>query len=161
MTRPDLTDVLARLDRRVADAAEAWLADPRDTGIYTRLVAAVTERRAVLDTVPRALLHAVADGGAAVDGAGSDPAGSDAAAMEGSDDGAQDEADGAARDTTRNAAHHTAGADTDDTAGAPADHDTEDADADDPEDTPAVPLRPVGADLLGDPRAVLERLRRG
>ncbi|WP_448062649.1 hypothetical protein [Cellulomonas hominis] len=31
---------------RVAAAAEAWLADPRDVGVYGRLVAAVTEWRA-------------------------------------------------------------------------------------------------------------------
>ena len=42
---------LVLLDARVADAAEAWLTDPRDSGVYARLVAAVTERRAYLDDV--------------------------------------------------------------------------------------------------------------
>jgi hypothetical protein len=31
----------ARLARQVADAADAWLRDPRDTQVYARLVAAV------------------------------------------------------------------------------------------------------------------------
>lgn len=39
---------IAALDRRVAEAAEAWLADPRDTGVYTRLVQAIEARRAYL-----------------------------------------------------------------------------------------------------------------
>ena len=115
MTQPEPADVLARLDRRVADAAEAWLVDPRDTGIYARLVAAVAERRAVLDAVPRVALHTA-------------PADEDAGTP---DAGTPD-------------------------AGTP---DAEPAEDDDEE--PAVPLRPVGADLLGDPRAVLDRLRRG
>lgn len=116
MTEHDLTDVLARLDRRVADAAEAWLTDPRDTGIYTRLVAAVAERRAVLDAVPRPPLRAV-------------PA---------------DEPPPASPDDRADAA------------------DAENAEDDEQEpDEPPVPLRPVGADLLGDPRAVLDRLRGG
>lgn len=36
------------LSRRVADAADAWLRDPRDAQIYGRLVTAVLERRAYL-----------------------------------------------------------------------------------------------------------------
>lgn len=39
---------LAALDRRVAEAADAWLADSRDTGVYTRLVVAIEARRAYL-----------------------------------------------------------------------------------------------------------------
>ena len=39
---------LAALDRRVAEAADAWLADSRDTGVYTRLVSAIEARRAYL-----------------------------------------------------------------------------------------------------------------
>jgi hypothetical protein len=35
----------ALLDARVAEAAEAWLSDPRDVGVYARLVAAVDDRR--------------------------------------------------------------------------------------------------------------------
>jgi hypothetical protein len=38
----------AWLDRRVAEAADAWLSDPRDAGVYARLVAAIAERRAYL-----------------------------------------------------------------------------------------------------------------
>jgi hypothetical protein len=38
----------AWLDRRVAEAAEAWLTDPRDPGVYARLVAALADRRAYL-----------------------------------------------------------------------------------------------------------------
>lgn len=42
-----LTDpALALLDARVAEAAEAWLTDPRDVGVYERLLAAVAARRA-------------------------------------------------------------------------------------------------------------------
>lgn len=40
---------LAVLDHRVAAAADAWLADPRDTGVYGRLVAAIEDRRAYLN----------------------------------------------------------------------------------------------------------------
>lgn len=40
---------LAALDRRVAAAADAWLADPRDIGVYGRLVAAIEVRRAYLN----------------------------------------------------------------------------------------------------------------
>lgn len=40
---------LAALDRRVAAAADAWLTDPRDTGVYGRLVAAIEARRAYLN----------------------------------------------------------------------------------------------------------------
>jgi hypothetical protein len=36
-------------DGRVAAAAEAWLADPLDIGVYGRLVGAVRDRRAYLD----------------------------------------------------------------------------------------------------------------
>lgn len=39
---------LAWHDRRVAEAAAAWLAEPRDTQAYTRLVAAAEARRAYL-----------------------------------------------------------------------------------------------------------------
>ncbi|GAB3689982.1 hypothetical protein [Angustibacter aerolatus] len=39
---------LVLLDARVAEAAEAWLTDPRDAGVYARLVAAVEARRAHL-----------------------------------------------------------------------------------------------------------------
>ena len=35
--------------RRVADAADAWLRDPQDTQVYTRLVNAVLARRAHLE----------------------------------------------------------------------------------------------------------------
>jgi len=40
---------LAALDRRVAAAADAWLIDPRDVGVYGRLVAAIEARRAYLN----------------------------------------------------------------------------------------------------------------
>jgi hypothetical protein len=40
---------LAAQDARVAAAADAWLTDPLDTGIYGRLVLAVRDRRAYLD----------------------------------------------------------------------------------------------------------------
>jgi len=43
---------LARLDGLVAAAADAWLTDPLDAGVYSRLVRAVRERRAHLDLVP-------------------------------------------------------------------------------------------------------------
>lgn len=39
---------LVPLDRRVAEAADAWLADSRDTGVYVRLVTAIEARRAYL-----------------------------------------------------------------------------------------------------------------
>jgi hypothetical protein len=45
----DDRDVL--LSRRVADAADAWMRDPRDAQIYGRLVDAVLARRAYLQPV--------------------------------------------------------------------------------------------------------------
>ena len=39
---------LAALDRRVAEAATAWLTDPRDAGVYGRLVTAIEARTAYL-----------------------------------------------------------------------------------------------------------------
>ena len=36
---------MARLEHRIAEAADAWLTDPQDTGAYARLVAAVRARR--------------------------------------------------------------------------------------------------------------------
>lgn len=39
---------LALLDRHVAQAADAWLADPRDAGVYGRLVTAIEARRQYL-----------------------------------------------------------------------------------------------------------------
>lgn len=106
----DDLDGAGLLDRRVAEAADAWLTDPRDAGVYARLVAAVIERRAALDVATH-------------------PGETDVVA-----DGSQsdDEPD-------------------------PGEPDAEL----DPASAPVGPLRPVGADLLGDPRAVLERLRRG
>ncbi|GAA4349534.1 hypothetical protein [Angustibacter luteus] len=50
-----MDQVLVLLDARVAEAAEAWLTDPRDVGVYARLVAAVQDRRRHLsppDDVP-------------------------------------------------------------------------------------------------------------
>jgi len=110
--------VLRDLDHRVAEAAEAWLADPRDAAVYARLVAAVVERRAVLDAEGRVAggPEPVAEGqvpdGEVPDG-GDAPSGQD-------------------------------------------DQDDQDEDGE-----PLVPLLPLGADLVGDPRTVLDRLRRG
>ena len=40
---------LAALDRRVAEAADAWAADSLDTGVYSRLITAIVARRAYLN----------------------------------------------------------------------------------------------------------------
>jgi hypothetical protein len=40
---------VAALNERVAEAADAWLVDPRDVGVYGRLVAAIEARRAWLN----------------------------------------------------------------------------------------------------------------
>ena len=40
---------LAVLSERVAAAADAWLTDPQDLGVYGRLVHAIRERRAYLN----------------------------------------------------------------------------------------------------------------
>lgn len=40
---------LAQLNRHVAAAADAWLTDPRDAGVYGRLVAAIEVRRRYLN----------------------------------------------------------------------------------------------------------------
>ncbi|WP_435737837.1 hypothetical protein V5D56_04370 [Cellulosimicrobium sp. PMB13] len=45
-----MTDVEERLARRVAEAADAWLRDPLDAGVYRRLVAATLAWRS--RTVP-------------------------------------------------------------------------------------------------------------
>ena len=45
---PLVDERAADLDRRVAEAADAWLADPRDVGVYGRLVAAIEARRVYL-----------------------------------------------------------------------------------------------------------------
>lgn len=45
---PLVDERAADLDRRVAEAADAWLADPRDVGVYGRLVAAIEARRIYL-----------------------------------------------------------------------------------------------------------------
>ena len=39
---------LAAINERVAAAVDAWLADPRDGNVYSRMVAAVEARRAYL-----------------------------------------------------------------------------------------------------------------
>ncbi|HKG49482.1 MAG TPA: hypothetical protein VKB14_03520 [Actinomycetales bacterium] len=44
-----MDDHLALIDARVAEAAEAWLNDPRDTDVYARLVLAVRARRQYLE----------------------------------------------------------------------------------------------------------------
>ena len=51
---------LAALSERVAAAADAWLVDPQDTGVYARLVRAIRERRVYL--------HPTLDTTAAADG---------------------------------------------------------------------------------------------
>lgn len=38
----------AQLERRVAEAFDAWLSDPRDTGVWARLVSAAMARRRYL-----------------------------------------------------------------------------------------------------------------
>ena len=110
------------LDARVADAAEAWLNDPRDLSAYERLVAAVEHRRRSLDaadSAPGGHQHPV------VGSQGAD-------------------------------APHQSAVSTDATV--PADS----ADAADPEHVDSWPaVRAVGADLVGDPIAVLRRLRGG
>src|SRR4051794_24725333 len=55
---------LVLLDARVAEAAEAWLTDPRDAGVYGRLVTAVQARRRSL--TPPAAVPAGPDGAADV-----------------------------------------------------------------------------------------------
>lgn len=143
-----MSDVLRVLDHRVAEAAEAWLADPRDTAVYARLVAAVAERRATIDARRLRAVDAPAledDADDAGDGGGdAGPGGGDGADV-------ADGADGAAPDDRADA----------EGAGDPGRRPEVDDDPDrDPDEDPVPPLRPVGADLLGDPRAVLDRLRR-
>ena len=97
-----MNDRLTSIDGDVAAAADAWLNDPLDTGIYGRLVAAVGARRAALQTP---------------DPAGVAPGGEVAAEVEPDEVHLTDE-----------------------------DHRS---------------VRPVSDLLSGDPRAALERLRRG
>ncbi|MBI4940730.1 MAG: hypothetical protein HY830_08285 [Actinobacteria bacterium] len=145
----DRDDAAARLDRRVAEAADAWLADPRDTGVYARLVSAVTERRAVLDaTVPDVVVPDVVVPDAEVRAVEVEALGDLGAP--GTGETGEAVGPGQAVGAPAGAGPVTDGETAPDT----------DPDAD-PDDEPAVPLRPVGADLVGDPRAVLDRLRRG
>ncbi|NHC16437.1 hypothetical protein [Motilibacter deserti] len=44
---------LAAINEQVAAAVDAWMADPRDVGVYQRMVAAVEARRAHLHPPPR------------------------------------------------------------------------------------------------------------
>jgi hypothetical protein len=117
-------DVRARLDHRVAEAVEAWLADPRDAAVYARLVTAVAERRTALDVA-----HAE-HGGAAPAGAGPEEVGLAEVGL----------------------------AEVGPAEVGPAEVGPAEVGPDD--DSPGPPMRPVGADRVGDPRAVLERLRR-
>lgn len=55
---------LATLDRHVAQAADAWLTDPRDAGVYARLVRAIEARRRYLHPT---LDEQTSDGTTAVD----------------------------------------------------------------------------------------------
>jgi hypothetical protein len=62
--------LLVLLDARVADAADAWLSDPRDPGVYARLIAAVEDRRVHLrpgTPATEAVPEPTADGGPAPD----------------------------------------------------------------------------------------------
>jgi len=57
-------DQLGMHDGRVAAAADAWLADPEDVGVYGRLVSAVRDRRVYLRTAhhrPSGVIDEVAD----------------------------------------------------------------------------------------------------
>ena len=123
---------LAVLNRRVAEAADAWLTDPSDVGVYGRLVAAVTARRA--------LVHPTLDGAAIEPQSGAQrppdavvAAAAAAAAAAGPDDDAVDVVgvlDGPDQD--------------DELLDELADHS---------------PVQAVGVALAGDPRAVLDQLR--
>lgn len=46
---PGVDERLAALSERVAAAADAWLADPQDAGVYGRLIGAIRDRRAYLN----------------------------------------------------------------------------------------------------------------
>jgi hypothetical protein len=126
----------ALLDARVADAAEAWLNDPADVGAYGRLVAAVEERRSALERGDRAI-----SGQEHPDSREEHP------------DSRQDHAD-------RGSWYLDAPAEVADVADvADVANEAADAEPDDINSWPAV--RAVGADLVGDPAAVLRRLRGG
>jgi hypothetical protein len=132
------------LDARVAEAAEAWLNDPADVGAYERLVAAVEERRGWLRRGDQARSdHDDPDRGQNQAGRGQD----DADVSHDHADLSQDRAD-RADPSPRHLDGPT------DVAKEAADPEHEDA-----ESWPNV--RAVGADLVGDPAAVLRRLRGG
>lgn len=55
---------LVLLDRHVAQAADAWLADPRDAGVYGRLITAIEARRQHLNpTLDEAASNSEPDAG--------------------------------------------------------------------------------------------------
>jgi len=141
---------LALLDARVAEAAEAWLTDPRDTAVYSRLVAAVEGRRRHLDRVGLRLRDAAVapDDDArlrANEGAprttGVD--GEQGVGVDGEDPGTG-EADAPEGQRARVEGSDPVGSDSGDAL------------------QPAWPtVRSVGSDLVGEPAAVLRRLRGG
>ena len=135
------------LDARVAEAAEAWLSDPQDVGVYARLVAAIEERRRHLGRT--------AEGGASSRPADGPSETASLAESRGDQKGGAQSADGRGLD-----AHRSDG--TDGLRAAQLDVDVAD---DGPSERAAEPswpaVRSVGADLVGDPAAVLRRLRGG
>ena len=124
---------LALIDARVAEAAEAWLNDPRDAGVYARLVVAVRARRRYLDG---------AVGPVAAESVDTEPVETEPVETEPVDtEPVETEPADAATDT-----------------GDPDAAGTQQEEALEPV-WPAV--RSVGSDLAGDPAAVLRRLRGG
>jgi hypothetical protein len=150
----------ALLDARVAAAAEAWLTDPRDGAVYARFVAAAYERRRYLLSGGAGSPDAALGRPEPVDDADApDRAAADARDRAAAD--AQDRAAADAREPSDADAQDPGGADEEEHPGAsegPARHDR--GDGEDPEH-PWPSVRSVGADLVGDPAAVLRRLRGG
>ena len=134
------------LDARVAEAAEAWLSDPQDVGVYARLVAAIEERRRHLHRTAEAVPAGVPGNGEGLAvNLAADPKQVGGKGAQGDDGQPEDAHSG---DADRTSPDRLAVDAESDVLGEPAER-----------SWPAV--RSVGADLVGDPAAVLRRLRGG
>jgi hypothetical protein len=139
----DVRQVL--LDARVAEAAEAWLSDPQDVGVYARLVAAIEERRRHLHRTAEAVPTGVPGNGVGpAANLAADPKQVGGKGAQGDDGRPEDAQAGENADRT-----------SPDRLAVDAESDVLDEPA--ARSWPAV--RSVGADLVGDPAAVLRRLR--
>jgi hypothetical protein len=165
----------ALLDARVAEAADAWLIDPQDTAVYSRLVAAVAERRRYLRRTSAAggdEEAAATVGRTAVDADPDHPpaegahAGAGASEQRSAGDRSVDEEQRSVDEEQRSVDEEQRSVDEEQRSveeGSVEEGSVEEGSTEEPSSAePSWPaVRSVGADLVGDPAAVLRRLREG